>query len=98
MTQNVQVYDVRVELGGLASAEEVRAGLRAELGADVAGWLRELEPRIGTTAQGRSAVDLEVPGPDVWTSALTAMAVLRQLDYDLLALHVQSRPVSSATD
>lgn len=87
----MQVYDVRVELGGPASDDEVRAGLRAELGTDVAGWLRELDPRVGTTAQGRAAVELEVSGPDVWTSALTAMAVLRQLDYDLLALHVESR-------
>lgn len=88
----MQVYDVRVELCGSASDDELREGLRAELGADVAGWLRELDPRVGTTAQGRAAVDLEVAGPDVWTSALTAMAVLRQLGFDLLALHVQSRP------
>ena len=89
--QSQQLYDVRVELGGPASDEEVRAGLDAELGADPAGWLGELQPRIGTTAEGRAAVELKVPGHDVWTSALTAMAVLRQLDFDLLALHVESR-------
>ena len=89
--QDLRVYDVRVELGGAGSGEDLPAGLRIELEADVAGWLSELDPRVATTAQGRTAVDLEVAGPDVWTSALTAMAVLRQLDFDLLALHVRSR-------
>ena len=94
MTYGEQVYDVRVEVGVAVDDEELRAGLRAELAPDVAGRLRELDPHVRSTGRGRAAVDLEVPGPDVWTSALTAMAVLRQLDFDLLALHVESRPAA----
>lgn len=89
--ETLQVYDVRVELGGTTTDDELRADLRGELDADPAHWFGELEPRVRTTAGGRAAVDLQVPGQDVWTSALTAMAVLRQLGYDPLALHVESR-------
>lgn len=84
------LYDVRVELDG-PSGDELRAQLSGP-DPDPARWLSELAPRVGTTADGRAAVELQVPGQDVWTSALTAMAVLRQLDYELLAVHVESRP------
>ena len=85
------LYDVRVELDGPAG-EELRAELGADPGAAPARWLSELAPRVGPSAEGRAAVELQVPGNDVWTSVLTAMAVLRQLGYDALAIHVESRP------
>jgi hypothetical protein len=93
-----QLYDVRVELGGPATDEELCASLRGELGADPAGWLGELEPQVGTTDRGRAAVRLKIPGHDVWGSVLTALAVLRQLGYDPLALHVESAQAHLLTD
>ena len=38
--------------------------------------------------RGRVTVDLTISGPDVWTTALTTMAVLRQSGYGMHALHV----------
>ena len=40
---------------------------------------------------------LTVPGPDVWTSLLTAMAVIRQSGYAPIAVHVLDKPESTTT-
>lgn len=77
-------YVVRVELSHLVSDEEIRMDL-AEGGCP---RLHELRPEVSTSASGRPEVGLVLPGPDVWTSALTAMAVLKQCGYDACALHV----------
>jgi hypothetical protein len=90
-SRSVRAFEVCVELAGDATDDEVRASLCAELGPDVTGWLQELEPRLGTTGEGHAALLLTVPGVDVWTCALTAMAALRQLGHDPLALHVEQR-------
>ena len=76
--------EVRVELGEAVTAEE----LRHDLDADPFHWLLEFHPRVAQSAAGRVTVALTIPGPDVWTTALTTMAVLRQSGYGLHALHV----------
>jgi hypothetical protein len=40
---------------------------------------------------------LTVPGPDVWTSLLTAMAVIRQSGYAPIAVHVLDNSESTTT-
>lgn len=81
------VWDVRVELGRLVSDQEVRDDLDGGL----AHHLEDLDPHVGVGRQGRAELALTVPGPDVWSSTLAAMAVLARCGYDLHALHVQSR-------
>ena len=78
------LYEVHVELGDTISDEE----LRHDLDADPFHWLLEFRPRVARSAAGRVTVTLSIPGPDLWTTALTTMAALRQSGYDLHALHV----------
>ncbi|GAA3561422.1 hypothetical protein GCM10022197_16290 [Microlunatus spumicola] len=87
----VRAFEVRVELVAGASLEDLRTSLRDELGPDVSGSLQDLDPRLATVGPGRSTVLLTVPGQDVWTCALTAMVVLRQLGHEPHALHVEQR-------
>lgn len=86
------LFDVHVELGDTVSDEE----LRHDLAADPFHWLHEYRPRVAQSAAGRVTVTLTIPGLDLWTTALTTMAVLRQSGYDLHALHVVSQDGSSA--
>lgn len=89
-----RAYLVRVELDGPVSGDEVHADLTE----DPAHQLSAFRPQITTAPSGHPEVGLVVPGPDVWTSVLTAMALLRQSGYDLHALHVvsldQDRPAA----
>ena len=78
------VFAVRVELGDAITDDE----LRHDLEADPFHWLLEFQPRFNHASSGRITVDLTIPGPDVWTTALTTMAVLRQSAYGMHALHV----------
>ena len=45
--------------------------------------------------KGQLELHLTVPGPDVWTSLLTAMAVIRQSGYTPIAVHILDNPVST---
>jgi hypothetical protein len=83
----MQVCDVRVELSDRISDDEVRG----DLAADPAHWLLEFSPAVAATSTGRVSVGLTIPGPDLWTAALTAMAVLRRSGYDLHSLSVENR-------
>ena len=83
----MQVCDVRVELSDRISDDEIRG----DLAADPAHWLLEFSPAVAATSTGRVSVGLMVPGPDLWTAALTAMAVLRRSGYDLQFLSVENR-------
>jgi len=81
------VHEVGVELKDTISVEE----LRHDLDADPFNWLLELKPRIAHATSGRVRLDLTIPGSDVWTTALTTMAVLRQSGYAMHALHIVTR-------
>lgn len=78
------VFEVRIELGDAITDEEVRHDLEA----DPFHWLLEFKPRLTHASSGRVVLDLMIPGPDVWTTALTTMAVLQQSSYGMHALHV----------
>lgn len=78
------VYAVRVELADVITEEE----LRHDLDANPFHWLLEFKPRLAKSPSGRVTVDLTIAGPDVWTTTLTTMAVLRQSGYGMHALQV----------
>jgi len=78
------IYAVRVELADVITVEE----LRHDLDANPSHWLLEFRPRLAEAASGRVTLDLTIAGPDVWTTLLTTMAVLRQAGYDMHALQV----------
>lgn len=80
----VGLFQVRVELDGTITDEE----LRHDLDADPFHWLLELQPRLARSSSGRVTLDLTIPGSDLWSTALTTMAVLRQSGYGMHALHV----------
>ena len=47
--------------------------------------------------KGQIELHLTVPGPDVWTSLLTAMTVIRQSGYAPIAVHVRHNSESTTT-
>jgi hypothetical protein len=80
-----------------AGAHEVRAEfdhvvIHDDFVADLAGntshRLLEFQPQLTINTNGQLELHLTVPGPDVWTSLLTAMAVIRQSGYAPIAVHV----------
>ncbi len=81
------MYAVRVELAEVITEDE----LRHDLDANPFHWLLEFNPRLAQTAAGRVTIDLTIPGPDVWTTTLTTMAVLRQSGYDMHALQIVTK-------
>jgi len=50
--------------------------------------LHHHRPSVTRSSDGRTELTLIVPGPDVWTSTLTAMALVRQAGYAPSAVHV----------
>ena len=54
-------------------------------------------PRWAINTKGQLELHLTVPGPDVWTSLLTAMAVIRQSGYTPIAVHILDNPESTTT-
>jgi hypothetical protein len=88
-----------------ASGYEVRAKfdrlvIRDDFIADMAGnsghRLLEFQPQVTVDTKGQLELHLTVPGPDVWTSLLTAMTVIRQSGYAPIAVHVLENPESTA--
>jgi hypothetical protein len=52
---------------------------------------------VTLNTKGQVELYLTVPGPDVWTSLLTAMTVIRQSGYQPIAIHVLDNPESTTT-
>jgi hypothetical protein len=48
----------------------------------------DYEPSVARSLHGRTELTLTVDGPDLWTSALTVMALVRQSGFEPSALHV----------
>ena len=59
--------------------------------------LLEFQPQVTVNTKGQLELHLTVPGPDVWTSLLTAMAVLRQSGYAPIAVQVLENSESTTT-
>jgi hypothetical protein len=86
-------YEVRAEFDQFV--------IRDDFVADIAGnpghGLLEFQPQVTINTKGQLELHLIVPGPDVWTSLLTAMSVMRQSGYAPVAVHVLDNPKSTAT-
>ena len=86
-------YEVRAEFDQFV--------LRGDLVADLAGnsshRLLEFQPEVTINTKGQVELHLTVPGPDVWTSLLTAMAVIRQSGYAPIAVLVLDNSESTTT-
>jgi hypothetical protein len=75
-------YEVRAEFDQFV----VRDDFVADLGGDSSHRLLEFQPQVTINTKGQLELHLTVPGPDVWTSLLTAMAVIRQSGYAPIAV------------
>jgi hypothetical protein len=59
--------------------------------------LLEFQPQLTINTKGQLELHLTVPGPDVWTSLLTAMTVIRQSGYAPIAVHVRDKSETTTT-
>jgi hypothetical protein len=86
-------YEVRAEFDHVV--------IRDDFVADIAGnpghRLLQFQPQVTINTKGQLELHLTVPGPDVWTSLLTAMAVIRQSGYAPVAVLVFDSSVSTTT-
>ena len=76
-------YIVRVEFDHAVTedfAEDLEANSRHRL--------LDFLPRVTVNAAGRVELRLTVPGPDLWTSVLTAMSVVTQAGHKPVAVQV----------
>ena len=48
----------------------------------------DYQPIVACSLDGRTELTLTVDGPDLWTSALTVMALVRQSGFEPCAVHV----------
>jgi hypothetical protein len=48
----------------------------------------DYQPNVAHSREGRTELRFTVGAPDLWTSALTAMAIVRQSGYEPSAVHV----------
>jgi hypothetical protein len=86
-------YEVRAEFDHLV----IRDDFVADMAGNTHHRLLEFQPQLTLNAKGQLELHLTVPGPDVWTSLLTAMAVIRQSGYAPIAVHVLDNPESTTT-
>jgi hypothetical protein len=86
-------YEVRAEFDHLV----IRDDFVADLAGNSSHRLHELQPQLSLNPKGQLELHLTVPGPDVWTSLLTAMAVIRQSGYLPIAVHVLDNSESRKT-
>jgi hypothetical protein len=77
-------YKVRAEFDQFV----IRDDFVADLAGNSGHHLLEFHPRVTINTKGQVELHLTVAGPDVWTSLLTAMAVIRQSGYAPIAVHV----------
>ena len=81
-------YEVRAEFDHFV----VRDDLVADLAGNSSHRFFEFQPQVTINTKGQLELHLTVPGPDVWTSLLTAMTVIRQSGYAPVAVHVRDNP------
>jgi hypothetical protein len=86
-------YQVRAEFDHLV----IRDDFVADMAGNASHRLLEFQPQVTINTKGQLELHLTVPGPDVWTSLLTAMAVIRQSGYAPIAVHVLDNPESTTT-
>ena len=71
---------------------EFDQAVREDFAEDLAGNSRhrllEFLPQVTVIPSGRVELRLTVPGPDLWTSVLTAMSVVTQAGYQPVAVQV----------
>ena len=70
-------YEVRAEFDQFV----IRDDFVADLAGNTSHRLLEFQPQVAINTKGQLELRLTVPGPDVWTSLLTAMTVIRQSGY-----------------
>jgi hypothetical protein len=81
-------YEVRAEFDQLV----IRDDFVADMAGNSSHRLLEFQPQLTVNTKGQLELHLTVPGPDVWTSLLTAMTVIRQSGYAPIAVHVLENP------
>jgi len=86
-------YEVRAEFDHLVTRDD----FVTDFAGDTSHRLLEFLPQMSINIKGRLELHLTVPGPDVWTSVLTAMAVIRQSGYAPIAVHVLDNSESMTT-
>jgi hypothetical protein len=86
-------YEVRAEFDHLV----IRDDFIADLAGNTSHRLLEVQPQMTINTKGQIELHLTVPGPDVWTSLLTAMTVIRQSGYAPIAVHVRDNPEPTTT-
>ena len=86
-------YQVRAEFDQLV----IRDDFVADLAGNTRHRLLEFQPQVTINTKGQLELHLTVPGPDVWTSLLTAMSLMRQSGYAPIAVHVLDNPESTTT-
>ena len=86
-------YQVRAEFDQLV----IRDDFVADLAGNSTHRLLEFQPQVTINTKGQLELHLTVPGPDVWTSLLTAMSLMRQSGYAPIAVHVLENPKSATT-
>ena len=86
-------YEVRAEFDHLVTRDD----FVADFAGNTSHRLLEFQPQMTINTKGRLELHLIVPGPDVWTSILTAMAVIRQSGYAPIAVHVLHNSESTTT-
>lgn len=86
-------YKVRAEFDKLV----MRDDFIADLAGNTSHRLLEFQPQTTINTKGRLELHLIVPGPDVWTSLLTAMTVIRQSGYAPIAVQVLNNSESTTT-
>jgi hypothetical protein len=86
-------YEVRAEFDHLV----IRDDFVADMAGNPGHRLLQFHPQVSINTKGQLELHLTVPGPDVWTSLLTAMTVIRQSGYAPIAVHVLDNPKSTTT-
>jgi hypothetical protein len=86
-------YEVRAEFDQFV----IRDDFVADLAGNTSHRLHEFQPQLTINPEGQLELHLTIPGPDVWTSLLTAMAVIRQSGYAPIAVHVLDNSESTTT-
>ena len=86
-------YEVRAKFDQCV----IRDDFVADLAGNSAHRLLEFQPKMIINAKGQLELHLTVPGPDVWTSLLTAMTVIRQSGYAPIAVLVLDNSGSTSS-
>ena len=86
-------YEVRAKF----DQRVIRDDFVADLAGNSAHRLLEFQPQMIINAKGQLELHLTVPGPDVWTSLLTAMTVIRQSGYAPIAVLVLDNSGSTSS-